>query len=76
MAEAALEGVGDATLGEWIEHSPGSITVHLRRRLSEAEREQAGGLEVRDIRGTPEVEQRLRALVQAAPYLAGIRLTP
>jgi hypothetical protein len=59
IARRALEGVGDATLGEWVEDgSPGSGVVHVRRRLSTRE---AGnrGIVVRDVRGTEEEERRL-----------------
>lgn len=38
-ARTALDGVGDASLGEWIE--TGRTAVHLRRRLSDAEVEAA-----------------------------------
>jgi hypothetical protein len=59
MAERALEGVGDAALGEWREAgSPGSGVVHIRRRLSHREATNRG-LVVRDIRGTAEEEFRL-----------------
>lgn len=51
---AALEGVGDAELGEWLEVRP--TAVHLRRRLSYKE---AQGFQIVDIRGTPEAERRL-----------------
>lgn len=64
IAERALEGVGDAALGEWRETgSPGSGVVHIRRRLSSRE---AGNhrLTVRDIRGSDE-EQRRLAVVAA-----------
>lgn len=67
MAERALRGVGDAALGEWRER--GRIAVHIRRRLTDAERQAAGGLQVRDIRGTPEERQRLVRLVREQPQL-------
>lgn len=70
MAERGLEGVGDAQLGEWRE--VGERAVHLRRRLSDAEREQAGGLTVRDVRGTDEERNRIRAVLRDAPYLRGV----
>lgn len=59
IATRALDGVGDASLGEWIEDgSEGSGVVHVRRRLSTRE---AGnhGLVVRDIRWTEEERRRL-----------------
>jgi len=68
MAERALEGAGDASLGEWRERGNGGV-VHIRRRLSDQERADAGGLEVRDVRGTDEERARLRALLRDAPYL-------
>lgn len=59
IAQRALEGVGDASLGEWIETgSPGSGVVHVRRRLSSREATNRG-IVVRDIRGTPEEARRL-----------------
>jgi len=59
IAERALEGVGDATLGEWREAgSPGSGVVHIRRRLSSREVGNRG-LVVRDIRGSAEETARL-----------------
>jgi hypothetical protein len=69
MADRALAGVGDPALGEWRE--VGVRAVHLRRRLSAAERALAGGLGVRDVRGTPEERERLRRLLRDAPHLRG-----
>lgn len=66
MAERALRDVGDARLGEWRETGR---AVHLRRRLTDAERQAVGGLVVRDIRGLPEEGRRLRRLLRDAPYL-------
>src|SRR4051794_9851708 len=74
MAERALEGVGDAQLGEWREHGNHGI-VHIRRRLSDAEREALGGLGVTDIRGTDEERNRLLALLRDAPHLRPIVAT-
>ena len=62
IATRALAGVGDASLGEWIE-AGGSGVVHVRRRLSGREARNRG-LTVRDIRGTAE-EQRRLAIVWA-----------
>jgi hypothetical protein len=67
MAERALEGVGDPSLGEWRER--GGRAVHLRRRLTDEER---GELGVRDIRGTPEEAERMAALLRDAPQLRGL----
>lgn len=66
LAVAALDGVGDAALGEW--RTPGEVAYHVRRRLSTAEAIGAG-LSVRDLRGTPEGVGRLRKLLTQCPYL-------
>lgn len=69
IAERALNGVGDATLGEWREYgTDGSDVVHIRRRLSRAEAKMYR-VKVRDIRGSKEEEQRLVALLTSAPHL-------
>jgi hypothetical protein len=62
-ARAALEGVGDAALGEWEEWS--GRAYHVRRRLSAREQRHVG--QVRDIRGSWEAEQRLRRVQQWLP---------
>ena len=54
-----LEGVGDASLGEWRE--TGEKAFHVRRRLSAAEQERTG-LTVADIRRTPEAAERAAML--------------
>jgi hypothetical protein len=59
----ALEGVGDAALGEWFE--VGQVAVHLRRRLSAEEQKRVG--DVIDVRGTPEAERRLARVRQWLP---------
>jgi hypothetical protein len=56
--------VGDHTLGQWTE--VGGIAMHLRRRLSSVERD-VTGLVVRDIRGTPEADDRLDAVRKWLP---------
>lgn len=61
----ALEGVGDATAGEWAEIS--NRAVHIRRRLTEREAVAVG--EVRDVRGTGEARRRVNAI---RPYLARV----
>lgn len=66
IARRALSGVGDAALGEWLEHG-GRGTVHLRRRLSAEEQALVG--DVRDIRGTPEERARVCVLLHDAPHL-------
>ncbi len=74
LAGRALEGVGDPSLGEWREAgSPGSGVVHIRRRLTDAERRASrGALRVRDIRGSEEERRRLSDLLRDAPYLRGV----
>ena len=62
-ARLALEGVGDAGRGEWIEVSPRA--VHVRRRISVAEERRVP--DVCDIRGTLEVAQRLKAVRHVLP---------
>lgn len=71
MAEIALRGVGDPKLGEWREQGRRGI-VHIRRRLTDAECDRAGGLSVRDIRGTQEERHRFTALLKDAPHLRGL----
>lgn len=58
-ARAALQGVGDTSLGQW-EHWTGNA-YHVRRRLTREEQERVG--DAIDIRGTPEADKR-RAAVQ------------
>lgn len=53
-ARRALDGVGDASLGEW--EAPGDVAFHLRRRLSAIEQRVVGP--VVDVRGTPEATRR------------------
>ena len=57
-AEQELDGLGDATLGEWREWT--GRAYHLRRRLSAAEADRVGP--VRDIRRTPEAHRRAAEL--------------
>jgi hypothetical protein len=54
-----LRDVGDAVLGEWVEH--GALATHVRRRLSSAE-VLRHSMVMRDIRGTDEAHERLAAL--------------
>jgi hypothetical protein len=63
FARDALEGVGDAGLGEWVEQ--GDIAVHVRRRLTEREELLVGP--VIDIRGTSEATERLRSVSHLLP---------
>lgn len=69
LARRALAGVGDASLGEWVEMGRGSI-VHVRRRLTPAEAARVNPL--RDVRGTPEETLRLHQLAKDAPHLRGL----
>ncbi len=64
MASEQLQGVGDATLGEWRE--VGTIAVHLRRRLTPLEMADAGIEAVCDVRGTDEHARRIQEI---KPYL-------
>jgi hypothetical protein len=66
QAEKELEGVGDASLGEWREWS--GKAFHIRRRLSAAEQATVGP--VADIRRTDEARMRagrLGPLLRLAP---------
>lgn len=67
MTEGALDGRGSAALGEWREQ--GNAVYHLRRRLTVAECMLAGGLIVRDLRGSDEAARRLEKLFAKAPWL-------
>lgn len=69
IARAALHGVGDPSLGEWVEDGAKGI-VHVRRRLSPREQEEFGILELVDVRGTDTEVDRLAAVLTDAPYLA------
>lgn len=64
----ALNGVGDASLGEWREAGSGGV-FHIRRRMTPAEEQRGGGLVVRDIRGTPEENARLLIVFREMPQL-------
>ena len=55
---AALEGVGDASLGEWEER--GETAYHVRRRLTPEEQAPIG--DACDIRGSAEGQERLSRL--------------
>lgn len=68
LALDALDGVGDPELGEWRERGRNS-TVHVRRRLADAERRLVGGLDVTDVRGTREERRRIARLGYEAPHL-------
>lgn len=61
----ALEGAGDASLGEWTER--GDKAVHVRRRLSDLERASHKRLSAVDIRGTFEARERTAKMQQHVP---------
>jgi hypothetical protein len=62
-AERALDGVGDASLGEWRE--TGDVAVHLRRRLTPIEwGDKPWGM---DYRATFEGKKRLDRIVRYLP---------
>lgn len=65
MAERALQGVGDARLGEW---RAAHIAFHIRRRLSDAEVERYK-LHMVDLRGTTEGRDRMKSLLLSHPQL-------
>lgn len=64
-AYKALDGVGDASLGEWTEYS--GTAFHLRRRLTAQEQRSVG--EVVDVRGTPEAERRRAVVARERPEI-------
>ena len=59
----ALEGVGDARLGEWTDWT--GKAFHLRRRLTDIEVLKVGP--VVDVRGTPEAARRLAPVRHLLP---------
>lgn len=59
----ALEGVGDASKGQWEEWS--GSAYHIKRRLSLVEQQQVG--EAKDIRGTQDAEDRRKAILRFLP---------
>jgi len=67
QAALALEGVGDASLGEWREvgGSSSKTIVHVRRRLSLSEEKGVG--QACDIRETTEALRRLRPFLSVLP---------
>jgi hypothetical protein len=60
-----LDGLGDASLGEWGEWS--GDAYYIRRRLSVREQVSVGP--VVDVRFTPEAVERLQLFALAVPYL-------
>lgn len=66
---AAIEDVGDAEKGEWVEEGVRWPLMHIKRRLSDAEDELVGGIQ--DLRNTKAQRVRVRELLAAAPELRG-----
>lgn len=64
----ALQGRGDAILGEWSEQGSRGV-YHIRRRLTPEECALAGGLTMRDLRGTDDGRKVIAALFHEAPHL-------
>lgn len=62
-AYRALDGVGDAHLGEWLEWS--GYAYHIRRRLTPLDAVHIG--EAKDIRGTAEAERRRQVMLPFLP---------
>lgn len=72
IALAAIRGVGDPGLGEWIDRKgTGSGIVHVQRRLTDAEREAFAVPEPFDVRGTDEEVVRIGRVLDEAPHLRG-----
>lgn len=69
MADRALDGRGDASLGEWREHGK---AFHIRRRLTLDECALANNLAVCDVRGTAAGRKRLADLFSSQPRLRAI----
>lgn len=67
LAFCALNMRGDSLAGEWLERGP--TAFHLRRRLSAEEVALAGGLAVRDIRGTDEHKKRQATILREFPAI-------
>jgi hypothetical protein len=64
-ALAELDGLGDATLGEWHEWS--GSAYHVRRRLRPDEQQTIGPAV--DVRGTPEAQRRVAELGPRIRYV-------
>lgn len=62
-ALASLDGVGDASLGQWEEWS--GTAYHIKRRLSAAEQAIVG--DAKDIRKTKEADTRRSAALRFLP---------
>ena len=67
----ALDGVGDAALGEWTEQHG---AIHVRRRLSLREQIEFG-LTLVDVRGTDDGVQRVRKMIQVVPRVRRIAMS-
>lgn len=67
LCEKHLSGVGDKSLGEWVQatRKPDSLVVHLRRRTTPQEEVVIGPL--KDIRNTQEARIRVARLLARVP---------
>src|SRR4051812_38469214 len=63
LSMKALDFVGDAARGQWLEWT--GRAYHVRRRLSAIEEARVGP--VVDIRGTPDARRRLRGVMHLLP---------
>src|SRR5262245_14213140 len=77
IAMRALEGVGDAALGAWVQvghRGPsGAPIVHVRRRLSMQE-QIAYALQVVDLRDTKQGKERVLKVCQQYPALKSLAI--
>lgn len=71
LASRALDGVGDASLGEWHEQGHNDV-FHIRRRLSKSEQKERG-LTMIDIRGTPDEGARYAVVYRELSYLRAMQ---
>lgn len=72
MCRDGLRGVGDASLGEWLQDGTKDGVVHLLRRLSAAEQIEFAVPQPFDIRGTAEERDRIASVYSEAPYLRAV----
>lgn len=69
MCRDGLRGVGDASLGEWLQDGIKDGVVHLLRRLGAAEQIEFAVPQPVDIRGTDEEHERIASVYSEAPHL-------
>jgi hypothetical protein len=72
MCRDGLRGVGDETLGEWLQDGIKDGVVHLLRRLSLAEQVEFAVPQPVDIRGTDQERERIASVYSEAPYLRAV----